>query len=143
MDLLPNETIIFQWLLFMTALMALHYGVFRPVFRLLEERRDRTDGERKKTEQLAARAERLLEQCSQGMNEARVKGIAEREVRLREGEDFQQGEFKKIRAEIQRDLEGLRQDLDRESRNCRLELRGQAQILGREIAEKILERAVS
>ncbi len=142
MDIFPNGTVVFQWCLFMTALIALHYGVFRPVLHLLRVRRERTEGERIKAEQLTRRAEELLAEIEGRLREAREKGMEAREARIREGETREHEILRKVRSELDQKMELLRKDLEREGREVSLKLRQYAQELSHDIAERLLERSV-
>lgn len=142
MDLFPNETVLFQWLLFMTALFALNYGVFRPVMHLIRERKERTEGERAKAEELVKKAESLLAECERRIGEARKAGMEERESRLREAEQAARERIRQVRQEIDKEMGELRESLEQERRKASLQLKQYGETIAREIAEKILERPV-
>lgn len=140
MDIFPNQTVVFQWFLFMTALVALHYGVFRPVLHLLRERRERTAGERQKAEELAQRAALLLAECEKRMMEARGIGSDAREERLREAEQVTRELIQGARQELDKQVEKLKRQIEQEGREASLRLRQYGQEIGKEMAEQILER---
>lgn len=142
-DLFPNETILFQWLLFMTALWALHFGIFRPALRLIRERGERTEGERQRAEQLMAHAESLLQACEQKIVEARTTGLKDRENRLREGEGKGREIVGQAREGIGKELDKMRHRLESSQREASLHLKQYAEELGKMIAEKVLERPLS
>ena len=142
MDIFPNETVIFQWFLFMTALLALNFGVFRPVLHLIKERRERTAGEKEKAREMMERADRLVSLCQTRLAEARGVGSKMREERLREGEAHGRDLVAKARVVMDQKMEGLRKQLEAETRQAGLQLKQYAQGLGTEMAEKILERTV-
>ncbi|MBI4373832.1 MAG: ATP synthase F0 subunit B [Deltaproteobacteria bacterium] len=142
MDLFPNQTVIFQWLLFMTAFFALHFGVFRPVLHLIRQRKDRTSGERERVEQLNQRIETLVAQCTQKLDEGRKAGILERERSLQEAESESRHLIQSVKQEIEKEIDGARSELDRQMRSLSMQVNSYAQELGREIAGKVLERGV-
>ena len=142
-DLFPNETLIFQWLLFMTAFGALHFGIFRPALRLIQERTERSEGERERAEQLMAHAESLLQVCEQKIAEARTTGLQDRGNRLREGERRGREIIGQAREEIGKDLDKMRHRLETSQREASLHLKQYAEDLGQMIAEKVLERPLS
>ncbi len=142
MDIFPNETVLFQWLLFMTALVSLNYGVFRPVLHLIRRRREQTEGERRKAEELMKRSEHLLLQCEERLQAARNEGARLREASLREGTEVEKGLLKEARGEIGRKLDEMRIELERQTRTASLHLKQYGEEIGREIAERILERKI-
>ena len=117
MDIFPNETVIFQWFLFMTALLALNFGVFRPVLHLIKERRERTAGEQEKAREMMERADRLVSLCQTRLAEARGVGSKMREERLRAGEALGRDLVVKARIAMDRKIEELRKQLTREVRH--------------------------
>lgn len=142
MDLFPNETVVFQWFLFITALVALNYGVFRPVLHILQERKNRTEGERKKSEELFHRAENLLTECEKKIAEAHKAGAQEREKLLRETSEKERVFLQQRRGEVDKKMEELRSNLGRQYHEASLQLKQYGQKLGHEIAEKVLGRGI-
>jgi len=143
MTLFPDATIVFQWLLFMTALVVLHYGIFRPILHRIRERQERGERERRKAEALRRVAEGLLAECEQRIAEAHIQGARERERHLAEGETRVREILTGLKRDIDQEMEDLRNRLDREKRQASLELKQYAQGLGREIAEEILGRRLT
>ena len=143
MDLLvPNLTAVFQWLLLMTALVALNFGVFRPVLHLFKERRVRSEGERAKWKELEERALMLATQCEKEISNAHLAGIREREMRLSEAEQKEREMVRTTRQEIDQTLERVRLEVERQGRAASVSLKQYGQEIGTEIAEKILGRAL-
>lgn len=141
MDIFPNSTVLFQWFLFMTALFALHLGVFRPTLHLIQERRLRTSGEREKAEELLKRVGLLSDQYEKKMAEARLIGIQEKEERLRNGGEVARDHLREARQRIDSQLEKLRQSLEAQGLQVSLQLKQHAQELGQAIAVKIIGRS--
>jgi len=142
MDIFPNETVLFQWLLFIAALLSLNYGVFRPALHLIRRRRERTEGERRKAEELVLRSEQLIEQCEGRLQAARIEGARLREERLREGIGVEKELMREARGEIGRKMEEMRVELEGQTRTASLHLKQYGEEIGREIAERILERKI-
>lgn len=141
-DLLPNTTVLYQWLIFMAALFTLHFGIFRPVLRILEARKAKTVGEKEQAKGLEQRSEEILQFCEKKLVEARSLGGREKEERLRAGEKYVQELMKKTRQEIDHKMEEIRQTIEREGKETALQLKQYAQEVSREIASKLLEREV-
>jgi len=142
MDLFPNETVLFQWFLFVTAFFALHFGVFRPVLHLIRERKELTEGAREKAQELTRRAGELLQDWELKIRGAREKGARDRESLLQEGEARQSEILDAVRAEGTRKLETLRGQLEKKQKEVSLQLRQYGQEMGREIVETLLGRGI-
>ncbi|MBI2500743.1 MAG: ATP synthase F0 subunit B [Deltaproteobacteria bacterium] len=143
MDLLPNQTLVFQWFIFITAALALHWGVFRPVIRILSLREEKTVGEQERTVQLIKRGERLANDYARKIDEARTLGGRERGSVLREAEEFQRQTLQQAKEEVNRQIESLRLTLEREARQASIELKKYSNEAAQETVEKILERKLS
>lgn len=141
-DLMPNTTLAVQWVIFMVAVATLHFGVFKPTLKIVQGRRSRSIGAkheaevyRKKTEEKTAFLERSLE-------EARRSGYQKRETALQQGEKQVEEILRKARTEVNHSLEVLRKEIERETKEAAIQLRQYAQELSRDVAAKVLERAV-
>jgi F-type H+-transporting ATPase subunit b len=141
-DLLPNTTVLYQWVIFMIALMTLHFGIFRPVLKILQERKSKTSGEKERAKTLDQKAEEMMRECEKRMEEARVLGSRQKEERRRIGGKFVEELLKKTRAEIDQKMGEVHQKIEREGREASLQLKQYAQTVSREIATKILEREI-
>ncbi|HSA58793.1 MAG TPA: ATP synthase F0 subunit B [bacterium] len=141
-DLLPNATIVTQWVIFMTAFLVLHFGVFRPTLKIIEQRTSKTAGEKETARQLEEQSKAMELVHSKKMEEARLEGIRKKDVHRTNGERFVEDLLKKARAEIEQNMERSRAEIDRQSKEAALQLRQQARELGHDIAVKVLERNI-
>ena len=141
-DLLPNQTVAIQWLLFMVAVFTLHFGIFRPVLRILEERKSRTEGLKQNAAVLEKKSEELAAQLEKKLEEGRSRGLRKKEEHrsfaLRVSEDL----LKKTKAELDQSIERARKEIEVSSQAARSALQKEVEILGREITSKILGKAV-
>lgn len=141
-DLSINETALFQWAIFMIAFLILNFGIFRPVLRILEERKAKTVGEKETALKLNEKSQEMRTLYDKKMEEARLEGIRKKDVLRTGGEKYVDDLLKKTRGETESSMEAARGEIDRQSKEAALQLRQQARDLGREIAGKILERNV-
>lgn len=141
-DLVPNETIVFQWVIFMIAFVILHFGVFRPTLKILEARKLKTVDEKETAHQLSEKTKEMKLLYDRRLEEARLEGIRKKNELRAVGEKFVEDLLKKTRAETEQSAERTRADIDRQSKEAILQLRQQARELGREIAVKVLERNI-
>ncbi len=142
-NLFPDITIVYQWLNFIAAVLVLHYGIFKPVLKVLEERHLRTIGERDNARLLTDKSEGILKTCEKRLEEARLAGSRKtEEVRAQAGQQAEEI-LKKARQDVERRREEVRQKIDHSVKECSLQLKQHARELGREMASKILEREVA
>lgn len=139
-DLSVNETALFQWAIFMIAFLILNFGIFRPVLRILEERKAKTVGEKETALKLNEKSQEMRTVYDKKMEEARLEGIRKKDVLRTSGEKYVDDLLKKTRGETESSMEAARGEIDRQSKEAALQLRQQARDLGREIAVKVLER---
>ncbi len=141
-DLLPNITLVYQWVIFMVAVLTLHFVVFRPTLRILDERKSRTEGEKEAAHALEEKSRDLLAQVEKGMEEARQTGVRKKEELRSVAAKFSEDVLKKTRLELEKKMEETRTTVARESKEAALQLRQQARDLARDIAVKVLEREI-
>lgn len=141
-DLLPNETIVFQWVIFMTAVLTLHFGIFRPALKILDERESRTAGAKKEAEESEKKSQEVLAVCEKRVEEAHRTGARKKEEIRATGERYAEDLMKKTRGELERRMEEARQKIEKESKEAALLLKQVVRELSHEMASKILEREV-
>lgn len=141
-NLLPDNTLFVQWLLFIAALVTLHWGIFKPVLAILKERKARTIGERTHTQALDEKALQMTTQLEKRIGEARQTGLRKKEELKKMGEISRDELLKKVRLELDQKIEGLQRQVEQESREASLQLKQYAQAISRDIAFKVLEREV-
>lgn len=141
-DLLPNSTIFYQWVIFMIALATLHFGIFKPVLRIIAERRNRTQGARETAHSLQHRSEEMLAQCEKKIGEAKALGLEKRAAHLQAGEKVKEELLGKTRAEINQQMEKIRHQIEAETREASLQLKQYAQQISHDVASKVLGREV-
>jgi F-type H+-transporting ATPase subunit b len=141
-DLLPNETVVFQWVIFAIAFLILNFGIFRPTLRILDERKNKTTGEKETAQKLNDKSKEMRALYEKRIEDARQEGIRKKDDLRTGGERFVEDLIKRTRAETDQDMESSRTEIERQSKEAALQLRQQARDLGRDIAGKILERNV-
>lgn|GEM_PF-2692973 len=141
-DLLPNITVLYQWVIFMIALLTLHFGVFKPVLRILNERKAKTTGAKENAIRLQHRSDEILDQCEKKIEQARTAGMRKREERLQSAEKIKEELLKNTRDEIDERLEKVHHQIEVETKEATLQLNQYAQQMGHEIASKLLEREI-
>ena len=141
-DLLPNQTIFIQWLLFIAVFLILRSAVFGPVLRILETRRLRTEGEAEEAVRRNEETARMTTATEERLLKARLSGGERKEQILLDAFSRQSAIVGEVRAENQKILHEIQTRVEQEGHKAALQLRQYAQKLGKEIAEKILERTI-
>lgn len=142
-DLLPNQTFFVQAGLFLLTYAVLNFLVFKPVLRIIERRKQLTLGAEQESAELNGRAETLIQEYTQGLQEARSQGIALKEKFQKEGQEESQALLTRAREEMEVQMEKARQEISKETKEAQLGLRKYTRELSRELAQKLLGRKVS
>jgi F-type H+-transporting ATPase subunit b len=121
----------------------LHVLLFRPVFRVLDERRERIDGARARAEKLESDARRTLERYQGSIREVREESERARRGRLDEARAEQARIASEARGEAESEVERARRSLAESLEGARASLRQSAEELSRQAAERILGRSLS
>ncbi len=142
-DLYPNSTLLYQWLIFMAALVVLNWGVFRPVLRLLRERRQRTEGDEKRAAEFEGKITDLKSQVDAGLEKARHEGQEIIQHLRQEAEASSQQTMELARQRMEAQLGQMRTDLEKAGKEAELQLKQHARKLADELGTNVLERPVS
>ncbi len=141
-DLLPNPTIVCQWVLFMVAVFTLHFGIFRPTLRIIQERKNRTEGEKESAHSLESQCHDMTAQVEKRMEEARIMGARKKDERRLAAEKFTEELLKRTRGELEKKMEETRLTVEKESKEAAMQLRQQVRSLAHDITVKVLEREI-
>lgn len=136
-----NVTLLIQWGLFLTLMLLLNQLLFKPMVRLLDERKHRTEGRRKDASQAEAEAEAALADYQKKLQDARAEADRIRADLVRQGE----GERTRLVGAAARQAETtvaeLRARIQAETAQARKALQAEAGTLAASIAQTILGRS--
>jgi F-type H+-transporting ATPase subunit b len=140
--LIPDATLFVQLALFIASYFVLRFLVFKPYLRLLELRRERTEGLRDAAARAAADAERMKEQ-----HDAFLRGEQKRLAQWTESERRKVGEeaakiLAAARSEVDKNLHEMRERTKKELEMARAELLPHVVEYSSQIASKLLGKAV-
>jgi F-type H+-transporting ATPase subunit b len=113
-----------------------------PFLRVLDERAERTSGALAHSERLRDEARASRSELDARLAEARGRAVARRNEILAEGEVQERAELDAVRAETERTVAEVRRSVQAELTEARGTLQGDARALAREVATRILGRAV-
>ena len=129
-------------LLFALLVVPVQLLVFKPIFRILDEREERTSGTRERARKLERDAQAILDRYESSVREVREASERERRAALERA----RGEFQQAtggaRAESEREIERARAQVAAEYEAARTALRAQSQDLARQAASRVLGRAL-
>jgi F-type H+-transporting ATPase subunit b len=137
-----NPTLLIQLVNFLLLMYLLNRLLFRPMLRVLQERKDRTEGRRERAAQADAEAESVLALYQKRLQEARTAADRIRTSLVREGEAERQKLVESAASEADKNLAQIRARVRAEAEEARATLRDEARRLAGAAAERILGRAV-
>jgi F-type H+-transporting ATPase subunit b len=137
-----NWTVILQLAIVLILMIALAEFLFKPFIGVVEGRRDWVEGAEKKARELQQRTEELMERYREAIAAAQAQGANLREEIRRESLARELEILRKASEEAGRFLEEMKKKIQEETELAKASLRLQAQTLSRQIAEKILGRAI-
>lgn len=137
-----DYTVIIQIVSFLLLWFLLARLLFRPFLGLLEERERRTEGVKAETESLMGEGERLRAEYENGIARVRDEGNAAKEVIVREARQARERLLAQAKEEATRLIETAREEIQREMRKGRELAAREAEVIARQMAEKILGRQI-
>jgi F-type H+-transporting ATPase subunit b len=138
----PDYTFVLQILIFVVFWVAMKRLWIDPALRILHERARRSEGAIREAERLQAEAERMRAEQAAALDVARDEAQREMHEIVRTAEVEQQRLIGEARAEAQRTLGDVRTRIAEEMAAARQGLHAQAGEIAREVARKVLGRAV-
>lgn len=117
--------------------------IFKPLFRVLEEREERIEGARARAAELEGNAEELLNRYRAAIAEVRETCERDRRAQLEAARGEQSELTDAARSEAETVLAAGRVDLDQWLGDARTTLRGDAEPLAQLAAEQVLGRSLS
>ncbi|MBW2400367.1 MAG: ATP synthase F0 subunit B [Deltaproteobacteria bacterium] len=117
--------------------------IFRPIFRVLDERDAKIAGTREKAERLFTEAEEVLARYEGSVREVRAEAEQARKQVLGVARSDGGSQTAQARGEAEREVARAREEIAGALDSARDELRAQTEGLAREVAEQALGRALS
>jgi len=140
-DLLSvNKTVFIQIVIFIAAIFILNALVFKPFLELIDRRDRLTKGAIKEAKELEEKVKEIILEYEAKLNEARAQAQEERSKIVREGEAAAGGIIAKTREETALILDEAKKKLESDTEAIKDKLKGDVQMLSREIASKVLGR---
>ncbi len=143
--LLPDFTTLLPMmiLLFAVLIVPTNALLFKPIFRVLEDREEKIDGTLKRADQLRAAAEETLARYESAIREVREEAEVERKRSFSEARDRSTAKIDQARGAAEREIELARREVQEILEDARATLGTQAEELAGQAAERVLGRPLS
>lgn len=125
------------------ALLSVLYAtiVHRPLRRVLDERRSKTEGAVEKSRADIAAAEARTSEYEQRLREARATIFRAQEARRKAALDVRTAAMNEARSKAQGQMQAAKADIEKDREAAQAALQGQAQALAAEVIRRVLEPA--
>jgi F-type H+-transporting ATPase subunit b len=137
-----NITLLIQLAIILTVMVLLNQILFKPVMRVLEERRARTEGRRKAAAELEGKAEAVWADYQKRIQEARGQGDRARAEFVRLAEEERQRATEAASEEAEKTVTAVRARVRAEAADARKALEAEARRLADSAAQRILGRSI-
>jgi F-type H+-transporting ATPase subunit b len=128
---------------FLLLIVPINRLIFRPVFQVLDLRKDRIDGNRSRAEMLSKQAEEVLARYERSVREVREDAERRRREQLEAARSETAQRTAEARAGAERDFGRAREEIAAALDQARASLRAEAEDLANEAAARILGRSLS
>ncbi|MFV9690501.1 MAG: ATP synthase F0 subunit B [Desulfobacteria bacterium] len=139
----PDWTLFLQIGNFLLLLFLLNLVLYRPIRRILNERKEKIAGFEENIVDLTQKAEKTKKEFADRINDAKAAGFQKKETLKAEGEGEEKQLVGKIQQEILGEMESVRSQIVKDVENVRNTLKKDVDTFSHVIAEKILGRALS
>lgn len=142
MTIVPNVTVVFQIVVFLILMFALDAFLFKPMMRVLDERRARTVGRREQAAKAESQSEQIWKDYQAKISEARSEAEKIRLDLVRQGEAERAKITEAASLEADKTVADVKARVSAEAAKAREALKTEIDGLSRSMAEKIMGRAV-
>jgi F-type H+-transporting ATPase subunit b len=137
-----NITFFIQIVNFLVFIIVINWVLVKPILKVLDERRNRVEGNEEESERLTAEAEKVIAEYEATLKEARIEANREKDRLRTEGIEREAEIIKTAKEETKKMTDRLKEEIARESSVALTEMKKEAGLLSKVIAEKILEREI-
>lgn len=138
----PDWSFALQIANFVFLIFALNFLLYRPIRRILKERRDKFEGMESAIQQAGQSLQEKEAAFAKAVRDARSRGLKEKENLVQEAEAEERKRIEAINAKAQADLEAIRQKIRADAEAARQSLLQSISGFAHEITQKLLGRAV-
>jgi len=132
-----------QMVNFLLTLLILNFLLFRPIRRIVAERKEKIARSEAEIERLRLGGQEKLSMFQSQIDQARSEGAEKRLGARKAAQDEERALLDKVSKEMEATLERARAEIAADAQQARQALRGQADAFASAVAEKILGRSLS
>ena len=127
---------------FLLLVLILNWLLVKPVMKIIDERRNRVEGNEDEAERLMKEADESISEYEGKLAEARMTASKEKEKIRMEGIQLETDILKTARDETRKMIENMKVRIDEESKQASLDMKKEIDSLSLEISERILVRKI-
>ncbi|MDJ0911944.1 MAG: ATP synthase F0 subunit B [Desulfobacterales bacterium] len=143
LTVLPDSSVFIQIVNFLVLIWILNTVLYRPIRSVLQQRKEKVEGLEDKIETCTREVQEKDEAFVNGLREARVKGLQEKDRFLQEAAEEEKAIIEEINKKSMAELEAIRAQVAQDTDKVRGDLMSQVDGFAGSIVEKILGRAIS
>ncbi len=143
LQIYPDAKLVYLIVGFAVLIPILDALLFRPIFRVLDERHQRIEGAKARADEVQRHAGELVQRFELAVQQARSGAEAERQQVLERERREHAARVASERQEAERSLQAARREVARAVTDARQFLRRDAESLAREAAARVLGRSLS
>jgi F-type H+-transporting ATPase subunit b len=141
-SVIPDISLFVQIANFLIIIWVLNIVLYRPIRKILIERKEKITSLEQNVEKLNEDAAGKDEAFLAGIKDARTRGLKEKDVLLKEGAEEEKKIVEQINQKAQANLAEVREKIATDAQNVRASLHKEIDTFANAISEKILGRAV-
>ncbi len=140
--IMPDYTLFIQIANFLLLLVVLNAILYRPIRRILRNRREEMDAFQKKIQDFEGRFAGYTEKLHAGSVEARKEGLKAKEDLKKSGQEEEKQALREAASKASGKIGEARKEMEEKLRGVRLSLENEMAVFSKELAEKVLGRSL-
>ena len=142
MDIYPNITVFFQIANFLVLLFILNILLFKPIRKILGQRRDEMHSFEEMIEDFQGKSSQYAKELEENMVGARSDGYREKETLKNAGLDEEKLRLREATSKAEEQINGAKEEIERMALDARQSLEQEVAGFSRDLAKKILGRSI-
>jgi F-type H+-transporting ATPase subunit b len=139
----PDWSVSIQIVNFLFLIFVLNLILFRPIRKILQERREKVKGMETAIDHAGKSVHEKNAAFEKALRDARAKGLKEKEALVKQAEEEERRQIEAINSKAQAELEEIRRKIAADAERARQALQPQIGAFADEITQKVLGRALS
>ena len=141
-SVIPDKSLFIQIINFLLIIWILNILLYRPIRKILIQRKERFDTLENNINTLNQEAQDKDDAYVSGIQDARAKGLSEKEFLLQAAADEEKGIIEEINQKAQAELAAVREKIAKDTESVRGSLQQEIETFANAISERILGRTI-